>query len=72
MTFLTDLHWHWSRWCRNSAVATLTIVGMIAVKVGLDVTGVAAIFAAAIATLALVDFDWRGKPFDDVFADCAP
>ena len=54
---LTDLDWQWGRWCRNSAVATLTIVGIIAIRVGLDSTEVAAIFVAAIATLALVNFD---------------
>lgn len=72
MHLLTDVNWQPVRWCRNSAVLTLTALGISALAVGLDSEAGKAALAAAIGALAIANLDFTGDQLDKSICKLAP
>ena len=72
MSLLAGLIWQPARWCRNGFVATLTLLGFIALYVGPNSEGEKAVLAAAIAALAFVNLGFRDEPLDRSLCKLAP
>lgn len=68
MRLLADVNWQPMRWCRNSAVLTLIILGISAIGGG---AGKAAL-AAAVAALAIANLDFTGDQLDKSLCKLAP
>ena len=64
--------WEVRRWCRNSAVFTLTILGFSAICTRLDSADVKATLALAIALLAFDRLDLSIGPLDKFLRELAP
>ena len=64
--------WQPVRWCRNSAVLTLMILGTSAIGAGLDSETGKAALAAAIAALAVANLDFTGDQLDKTLCKLTP